>query len=119
MACPTFGCILGYGPTSRFHIEAACTTSASLQTIWDGAFSEVRAYRWMSAVLLYYADVRMITGNHTDMSWSHRIHAAQAQVEDKQNKIAVIVESNAVVHPRTVVVHFQHTPAYSVLYLSL
>lgn len=61
----------------------------------------------------------MTNRNDTDMSSSHRIHAAQAQVEDEQNEIAVIIESNAVVHPRTVVVHPQHTPAYNMLHLSL
>ena len=39
------------------------------------------------------------------------IHAAQAQIQYKQDKIALVIEADAVVHPGTVVIHLQHTPA--------
>ena len=42
---------------------------------------------------------------------AYRIKASQTQIEDKQDKIAVVVEADAVVHPGTVVIHLQHTPA--------
>ena len=42
---------------------------------------------------------------------THRIETPQAQIHDEQHKISVIVEADAVVHPWTVMVHLQHTPA--------
>lgn len=42
---------------------------------------------------------------------AHRVRRPKPQVEGEQHKEAIVVEADAVVHPGTVVIHSQHTPA--------